>query len=344
MLRAMVSGSAPQQLHPVEASHLHARRERVFLVLAGIFLGAMAMLNILGISKFVQLGPLQLAVGVLPYPLTFLCTDLISELYGRARANFVVFTGLLINLLVLGFIWLGDAVPSIEFKTPLQRIVSLDYVSVQGPDGAPVKDPGSGGSLVRPAVPVLGADGRPETGADGQPRLRPVERFALDPVPGGPPGALRLADADTGQPVLREGSLFARIAAATRQAVLASMVAYLFAQFVDVWLFHFWKRLTKGRHLWLRNNGSTLVSQLVDTVCVVLITFWASIMAGEVAAPQVFAWIGGGYAFKMVIALLDTIPFYLGVRYLGRYLALDPMLEHSADAEQLGLDSGAKAG
>jgi hypothetical protein len=66
--------AAPDRLHPVEASHLHARRERVFLLLAGIFLGAMAMLNILGITKFIRLGPLELAVGVLPYPLTSWCS------------------------------------------------------------------------------------------------------------------------------------------------------------------------------------------------------------------------------------------------------------------------------
>ena len=45
--------SAP--LHPIEASALHARRERVFLVLAGLFLGSLTMLNILGISRFVKL-------------------------------------------------------------------------------------------------------------------------------------------------------------------------------------------------------------------------------------------------------------------------------------------------
>ena len=77
------------QLHPVEASHLHARRERVFLVFAGIFLGTLAMLNILGISRFIKLLELEtpggaplvfaIAVGVLPYPITFLCTDFISE-------------------------------------------------------------------------------------------------------------------------------------------------------------------------------------------------------------------------------------------------------------------------
>ena len=77
-------------LHPIEASELHARRERVFLVLAGLFLGSMTMLNILGVSRFIDFSfevfgvtiPMALAVGVLPYPITFLCTDFISELYG----------------------------------------------------------------------------------------------------------------------------------------------------------------------------------------------------------------------------------------------------------------------
>jgi len=342
MLRAMASATSPQPLHPVEASELHARRERVFLVLAGIFLGAMAMLNILGITKFVHLGPLELAVGVLPYPLTFLCTDLISELYGRARANFVVFTGLILNLLVLAFVLLGDALPSIEFRAPFQRIVTLDYVGVTGPGGSAVEDPATGTQLVRPAVPMLDGEGQPEQDADGAPRLREVERFELRPLPGAPEGALRLTDADTGQPVLREESLFGRLATATRQAMIASMVAYLFAQFIDVWLFHFWKGVTKGRHLWLRNNGSTLVSQLVDTVCVVLITFWGSIVAGEVAAGQIAAWIGGGYAFKFATALLDTGPFYLGVRFLARYLELDPTQEHGAYVEELTLDDPAR--
>ena len=81
-------------LHPIEASELHARRERVFLMLAGLFLGSLTMLNILGITRFIDMSfvafgveiPFLLAVGVLPYPITFLCTDLISELYGQRRA------------------------------------------------------------------------------------------------------------------------------------------------------------------------------------------------------------------------------------------------------------------
>ena len=66
-------------LHPIEASELHARRERVFLVLAGLFLGSLTMLNILGITRFIDLSfdlfghtiPMPLAIGVLPYPITF---------------------------------------------------------------------------------------------------------------------------------------------------------------------------------------------------------------------------------------------------------------------------------
>src|SRR5690606_35569774 len=77
---------------------LFQRRERVFLVFAGLFLGTLAMLNVIGITHFVDLSfsvaglevPMVVAVGVLPYPITFLCTDFISELYGRRRANWVV--------------------------------------------------------------------------------------------------------------------------------------------------------------------------------------------------------------------------------------------------------------
>ena len=114
-------------LHPIEASALHARRERVFLVLAGLFLGTLAMLNILGVTRFLDFSftigdrngeggltiPFVLAVGVLPYPITFLCTDFISELYGRRRANFVVLVGLLVNLWVLFIIWLGGVLPPV---------------------------------------------------------------------------------------------------------------------------------------------------------------------------------------------------------------------------------------
>lgn len=260
----------PPALHPIEASELQARRERVFLVLAGLFIGAMAMLNIIGITRFVRIGPLALAVGILPYPLTFLCTDLISELYGRKRASAVVWVGFVVNGLILGTLWLGQRLPAVppEQQPPWQTLALRDPVYL--PDGSVVADQ--------------------------------IELFSL-------------------------------MFACTSGAVLASMAAYLAAQLCDVHLFHFWKRLTRGKHLWLRNNGSTMVSQLVDAVAVIGLTFGAAFMRGEIAFDQLLVLLGSNYAFKFVTALLDTIPVYLAVHYLSRYLVIDPRAEHDIDAE-----------
>ncbi|NDG75519.1 MAG: VUT family protein [Synechococcaceae bacterium WB8_1B_136] len=199
---------------------LQQRRDLAFLVLAGLFLGTMGMLNILGLTRFLQLGsigswPVVVAVGALPYPLTFLCTDLISEIWGEEQAS------------------------------------------------------------------LPGVAGAPET------TFFELRRLAFG-------------------------------------AVGASMVAYLAAQFTDVRLFHFWKRLTAGRALWLRNNGSTLVSQLVDTSAVVLISHYGAhvlpVRPGEPVLPQLFGFIASGYLFKAVAALADTLPFYALTAWLRRWL------------------------
>ncbi len=245
---------------------LHARRESVFLVLAGLFLGTLAMLNILGITRFIKLFEYDLdpstpgstvfavAVGVLPYPVTFLCTDFISELFGRRRANLVVLVGLMLNLWVVAILWLGGVLPGFE---------SID----------------------------------PATGN--------IARDAAGRLP-----------------------VFFEVRTLAFGAVTASMAAYLAAQFIDVQVFHFWKWLTRGRHLWLRNNGSTLISQLVDTVAVILIThFYAHALPVDDNAPlwpQLFAFIATGYAFKFVAALLDTIPFVLLTPRLAKFLRLPP--------------------
>ncbi len=105
---------------------LAERRERTFLVLAGIFLCAMTLLNVIGITRFIQLGPMALAVGVLPYPLTFLCTDLICELYGKSRANFLVTVGLGLNFFILLVLLLGNSIPSVPAENmPPWQILQL---------------------------------------------------------------------------------------------------------------------------------------------------------------------------------------------------------------------------
>ncbi len=233
---------------------LYWRRELVFTVLSALFIGSLAMLNIIGVTKFLDFSfripgtdwivPMPLAVGVLPYPVTFLCTDFISELYGRRRANLLVLVGFIINLWVALVLWLGGVLP-----------------------------------------------GAPSPTFDG------LQRLAFS-------------------------------------AITASMVAYVVAQTIDVQLFHFWKRVTKGRHLWLRNNGSTLISQAVDTVAVILIThFLAGALPLEAGIPlwsQLWSFIVAGYVFKLLVGLVDTIPFYFGVAWLSRYLRLPPPGEMSA--------------
>ena len=112
----------------------HKRRQRVFLILSGIFLGTLALLNVLGISRFVDLSfnvfgvqiPMVVAVGVLPYPVTFMCTDLISELFGEKKARDMVWVGLLLNVWVIFLLWLGGALPGFEPVDPASGGPMLD--------------------------------------------------------------------------------------------------------------------------------------------------------------------------------------------------------------------------
>ena len=227
-------------------------QETAFLVLAGVFLASMTILNVIGVTRILDLSfsvvgfrvPMQVPIGVLPYPITFLCTDLISELFGRRRANRLVWVGLLCNAWLFLILWVGGAVPG------------------------------------------LGGEDAP---------FFAVQKAAL-------------------------GSVF------------GSMVAYLLAQLCDVHLFHWLKRLTNGRHLWLRNNGSTLISQAVDTFVVLSIAhFYAGVlpmMEGEPVWPQLFTMMAAVYVFKLVFALLDTLPAYVMRDWLSRRLSIDPRAVH----------------
>ena len=239
------------------------RREVVFIILSGFFLGTLAVLNILGISRQIDLSftiagariPFIVFVGVLPYPLTFLCTDFISELYGKKRANTVVWVGLLLNVWVIFILWIGGILPP-----------------------------------------------RPELLENGLPALEDPSR------------------------------VFFQIRKWTVSATIASMIAYLTAQFVDVHIFHWIRKRTRGKMLWLRNNGSTLTSQMVDSIAVISVTWLTArnaiqIAPGETIFHGLLILVLSNYVFKMISALVDTIPFYIGTRWLSRYLQLDTMKE-----------------
>ena len=138
--------------------------------------------------------------------------------------------------------------------------------------------------------------------------------------------------------------VFYEVRALAFGAVTASMIAYLAAQLVDVHVFHFWKRVTRGRHMWLRNNGSTLVSQLVDTVAVILVThFFAHALpidAGVPLWPQLLVFMATGYVFKVVMAFLDTVPFVLGAPRLARFLRLPPVTQLPSPGGRAAVEAG----
>jgi len=241
----------------MEFHQIQERRTRVFVALAGFFLGAMALLNVVGLTRFVELGPLSVAVGVLPYPLTFLMTDLISELYGKERANFVVLLGLGINVFVFLLLYLGSALPPVaaEFQPPWQVLNLGTEVAL------------------------------------------PTGEMVSGPTP-----------------------LFHMIYACSAGSMVASMISYMAAQTIDVQIFHYLKKKTQGRHLWLRNNVSTLVSQGVDSLIVIGVTFGALVWSGKMPLEGFMALLAGNYAFKVMAALADTLPFYFLTKKLRSYL------------------------
>lgn len=196
-------------------------------------------------GKFFVLFGQELSCGIIAYPVTFLATDLISELFGRKRATLVVKVGFAVSVFVTFVVWIANVVPIYERS--------------------------------------------------------PVDADSFNTVFGLLPGI-----------------------------VFGSMVAYLTAQFFDVQIFEFWRDLTKGKHLWLRNNGSTIFSQLVDTVLVVTIALviWPNVDANPATTPlDGDTWWGivvGQYLFKMGIALVDTPFFYMGTAVFQRWIAADP--------------------
>lgn len=211
--------------------------QRIYLLLAALFITSLVVSNLI-FQKFFYWYPLnieifdtklfEISVGILPYPITFLITDLISEIYGKKAANQVVVTGIFASVFSMAIIYTANAVPATLWS--------------------PVSD-----------------------------------------------------------------NLFTTVFGSTAIAVMASMLAYLFAQFVDIQIYHFWKRLTKGKHLWLRNNFSTFFSQFVDTCTILLLLCSFDIIEWDKFAGLLSA----GFLFKVMIAVFDTPLLYLST-YLFR--------------------------
>jgi uncharacterized integral membrane protein (TIGR00697 family) len=201
-------------------------RERNIILLSGIFVTSLVTANLLG-SKLIEIFGIKVSVGVFIIPVTFLVTDLLSELYGKEVAKRTVVTGIVIQLYALVLVWLGGLIPSLPER-------NLD-----------------------PAYQAM---------------------FSLTP-----------------------------------NMIMASIIAYCISQSLDVRIYHWIKNKTQNKHLWLRNNGSTLIAQLVDTSIFVTIFLFQ-----ELTFIERLETIIGIYFFKVTLAALDTPFVYLGVYFLDR--------------------------
>ena len=216
----------------------HKAAYAIYQYLGALFITSLVVCNLI-FQKFFAWKPFKLiifgeelfeiSVGLLPYPITFLITDIVSEVYGKKRANAMVKAGLFASLFSLLIIYLGKSVSA----TPWSPVNNDTYNLVFG------------NSVI---------------------------------------------------------------------AVFASMLAYLFAQFIDIHIYHFWKRLTHGKHLWLRNNCSTFTSQLVDTLTILLLLCSADIIAWE----RFWGLLISGFLFKVFIAMIDTPFLYLGTYFIRK--------------------------
>lgn len=107
---------------------------------------------------------------------------------------------------------------------------------------------------------------------------------------------------------------FTTVFSSSLRMLLASFAAFLFGQLHDIWAFNFWKKITKGKYLWLRNNLSTVISQLIDTTLFMFIAFY--MVTPQFTAPFIIELIIPYWLFKVGFAFIDTPLVYLGVKWL----------------------------
>lgn len=253
----------------------YPKSEGLYLVFASSFAVLLVLTNIIGIKLFTapfynitskllffipqDANGFALTTGIITYPLTFLITDIVSEIWGEKRANIMVVIGFAMSLLMLAIVQIALYVPP-----------HMYWASPNNPFG--------------------------------------------------------YADSNAYQ------NAFSSVFSVNGKLLFGSMLAYMTAQLLDVRLYHFWKNFTKGKHLWLRNNGSTMVSQFVDTAIVNSILFYWGFGWEFWQGVEVMLTI---YFYKLLIAILDTPLIYLGVHLTKKQLQnwgelpADTNLEHT---------------
>lgn len=208
--------------------------ETFYLILAVVFVSALILADLIG-GTLISIGPfnaslngqawhinaIKYSAGIIPFPITFLLTDMINEFYGTKGAQKVTFIGLLGALFVFGML--------------------------------------------------------------GIVRLFPIA--ADSPIP---------------------AATFHSVFGMSQRIFIASLTAYVIGQMLDIFVFFALKKLTKGKHLWLRATGSTVFSQLIDSGVVTMIAFYDKLPWAEIMQIGL-----NNYSVKFIAAILLTPFCYL---------------------------------
>ncbi len=194
------------------------------ITLSIIFTTLLLTANITAV-KIIAIGSEGIDAGIIAYPLTFLLSDVLSEVYGRKTTTKIIWIGFFANLIMITMLFIAGQLPSANFWN---------------------------------------------------------EQDAYNKILGSVP-----------------------------RIVLASMIAYLVSQNHDVIAFEIWKKFTKGKFLWLRNNASTIVSQGIDTFLFVSIAF-----TGVYSIDEMWNMIWITYLIKISVAFADTPFVYLLVKLI----------------------------
>lgn len=239
-------------LDPLPPDRMTAR-QTLYLWLGAIYITSLVLANIIGVKLFrfdLDLGglgsiPVEHTMGMLPFPITFLLTDLINEYYGKRGARRIVFVAFGMAAFAYLLIWISRVAPILE-----------------------------------------------------------------------------------GIPGTATQESFENIFGAASLMYIASLIAFLCGSLLDITLFGFFKRLTRGKMVWLRATGSTVISQLFDSFVVTFVFFYfiPLIMGGQTAEV---GWIIGtaltGYILKFVLAVLITPMIYLGRWIIRAWFGLRPL-------------------
>lgn len=241
-------------------SILADKATRLYLILGGFFVANALIAEMIGVKLF-QLETLLgmpkadftllgqphlsfvLSVGVLPWPIVFIMTDVINDYYGVRGVRFL-------TLLTTALIAFAFVVMFLAIRMPAEQGWWTGSSAAQG-------------------VPDMQA-------------------------------------------------AFTAIFGQGMNIILGSLTAFVVGQLVDAFVFRRIKRITGDRRIWLRATGSTVVSQLVDSVVVTYVAFW---VLKDMSFPMATALVLTAYSYKLVVAVLSTPLVYLvhaGVeRYLG---------------------------